>query len=233
MAPPIQLNQFYQVQQAQLKASDLQTGEQSLLTLFSESCFDIQVKNLLELFALSEQKFSFYVEQKSATFYWSVYADYSSLLTLKKQLTESHFDYLLWPEKVVEPPRLLLFDMDSTFIEIEVIDELANYHNVGEEVSRVTEAAMRGELDFSESLISRVACLKGLEQSAIDLIAAKLPLSKGVVELVNYAKKNGCVSAIVSGGFTPFVGKLKVDLDLYKVKANELEANRKGIWKYC
>ncbi len=78
---------------------------------------------------------------------------------------------------------------DSTFIEIEVIDQLAAYHNVGEKVAKVTELAMQGELDFSQSLIERVACLEGLTEQAIDEIKQQLPLSKGIVELVYPSSK--------------------------------------------
>ena len=82
---------------------------------------------------------------------------------------------------------------------------------------------MRGELDFAQSLLTRVDCLKGLAESAIAEIANDLPLSKGVVELVNAAKNNLCQTAIVSGGFTPFVEILKGKLNLFKVRANRLE----------
>ncbi len=137
------------------------------------------------------------------------------------KINETKYDYILWPAEYLESPKLLVFDMDSTFIKIEVIDELAKRHGVGESVSKVTEAAMRGELDFSESLISRVECLKGLKESNIDEICKSLPLSSGVQELVDNSKTINI--AIVSGGFTPFVEYLKTSMSLYKVKANNLE----------
>lgn len=134
----------------------------------------------------------------------------------------SPFDFLIWPASD-ETPKLLVFDMDSTFIEIEVIDELARLHGVGTQVAKVTEAAMRGELDFAKSLVSRVACLKGLSESSIDDICHRLPLSSGVQALIEVCHQRNVKIAIVSGGFTPFVGFLKEAMGLYKVKANCLE----------
>jgi len=155
---------------------------------------------------------------------WEVFATKKVIETsLMKNLEASSFDFILWPTEHFQPPKLLVFDMDSTFIQIEVIDELARKHGVGESVSKVTEAAMRGELDFSESLISRVACLKGLAESTIADIANNLPLSAGVEQLVSQGAKQQVETAIVSGGFTPFVEHLRKTMGLYEVKANNLE----------
>jgi len=156
--------------------------------------------------------------------YWEVYADKDLLdIWITKNINESNFDFILWPNNYFKSPKLLVFDMDSTFIQIEVIDELARRHGVGDSVSKVTEAAMRGELDFSESLVSRVACLRGLASSTIGDIASNLPLSVGVKKLVEQSKKSDVKTAIVSGGFTPFVQHLKNTMDLFEVKANDLE----------
>lgn len=144
----------------------------------------------------------------------------NGLLDLVKSLNA--FDYVVWPKTNVVP-ELLVFDMDSTFIQIEVIDELAKRHKVGEQVAKVTEAAMRGELDFAASLISRVSCLKGLSEEAIAIICNQLPLSKGVEQLVESCHQNNVKIAIVSGGFTPFVAHLKGKMNLYQVEANQLE----------
>lgn len=155
---------------------------------------------------------------------WEVYANETALRKwLIEQIEASSFDFLCWPKEHLESPKLLVFDMDSTFIQIEVIDELARQHGVGESVSQVTEAAMRGELDFSESLISRVACLQGLEESTIDNIADNLPLSPGVARLVEQSQTKNIKIVIVSGGFTPFVQRLKESMGLFEVKANNLE----------
>jgi len=156
--------------------------------------------------------------------YWELFADRTELdIWLSQNVTNSEFDFLLWPHEHFQAPKLVVFDMDSTFIQIEVIDELARQHGVGDSVAKVTEAAMRGEIDFSKSLISRVACLQGLAYSTIDRIANNLPLSLGVDSLVEQSKKNDVKIAIVSGGFTPFVQHLKDTMGLFKVKANDLE----------
>lgn len=155
---------------------------------------------------------------------WNCYASAEHFDKLIHHIMQnSDFDYLIWPKNNSLPPKLIVFDMDSTFIQIEVIDELAKAHNVGDKVSQVTESAMRGELDFSESLITRVACLKGLISDTINTIADRLPLSPGIEELVTWAHQNNVKIAIVSGGFTPFVNKLADKMDLFKVKANHLE----------
>ncbi|MBV1907848.1 MAG: phosphoserine phosphatase SerB [Kangiellaceae bacterium] len=154
---------------------------------------------------------------------WDIYLRENKEALVNLVARSDLFDSLLWPE-LQQAPELLVFDMDSTFIEIEVIDELAHRHGVGEQVSAVTESAMRGELDFAESLISRVACLKDLSESTISDICKSLPLSKGAAELVVRCHNNDVKVAIVSGGFTPFVGFLKESMGLYEVEANKLEA---------
>ena len=87
--------------------------------------------------------------------------------------------------------RLIVFDMDSTLIKAEVIDELAKTHGVGKEIAAITARAMNGELDFSESLIERVSKLKGLESSKMEKILHKLPLTPGVEDFVQTVKKLG------------------------------------------
>lgn len=99
-------------------------------------------------------------------------------------------------------PRLAVFDMDSTLLSIEVIDELARVHGVGAEVAAITERAMRGELDFEASLRARVRMLAGLSVTALDELAAALPLSPGTATLIAALRARGCVCAIASGGFT-------------------------------
>lgn len=119
--------------------------------------------------------------------------------------------------------RLICFDMDSTLIKTEVIDELADRAGVGEEVRAITEAAMRGEIDFSESFKKRVALLKGLDESVLEDIAKHLPIMDGAVRLIKILKKIGFKIAILSGGFTYFGNALKKHFDLDYVYANELE----------
>lgn len=119
--------------------------------------------------------------------------------------------------------RLICFDMDSTLIKTEVIDELADRAGVGEEVRAITEAAMRGEIDFSESFKKRVALLKGLDESVLEDIAKHLPIMDGAVRLISILKKIGFKIAILSGGFTYFGNALKKHFDVDYVYANELE----------
>ncbi|ELQ00377.1 phosphoserine phosphatase SerB [Pseudomonas syringae] len=119
--------------------------------------------------------------------------------------------------------RLAVFDMDSTLIEAEVIDELAKAAGVGEQVSEITERAMRGELDFSESFKERLALLKGLNVSVLDEIGASLRLTEGAETLFSELKRLGYKTAILSGGFTYFAKQLQAKLGIDYVFANELE----------
>ncbi|MFK7701792.1 phosphoserine phosphatase SerB [Pseudomonas caspiana] len=119
--------------------------------------------------------------------------------------------------------RLAVFDMDSTLIEAEVIDELAKAHGVGDRVSEITERAMRGELDFSASFKERLALLKGLDVSVLDEIGASLRLTEGTEVLFAELKRLGYKTAILSGGFTYFAKQLQARLGIDYVFANELE----------
>ena len=119
--------------------------------------------------------------------------------------------------------RLICFDMDSTLIETEVIDELAIRAGVGEQVKAITERAMRGEIDFTESFRERVALLKGLDESVMQEIAENLPITEGVDRLMYVLKKYGYKIAILSGGFTYFGHYLQQKYGIDYVYANELE----------
>lgn len=119
--------------------------------------------------------------------------------------------------------RVVCFDMDSTLIEAEVIDELAKAAGVGAQVIAITEAAMRGEIDFSESFRQRVALLKGLDESVLSGIAESLPITEGAQNLVSRIKSMGYKTAILSGGFTYFGRYLQEKLGIDYVYANELE----------
>ena len=118
--------------------------------------------------------------------------------------------------------RMAVFDMDSTLIEAEVIDELAKAAGVGEQVSEITERAMRGELDFSASFKERLALLKGLDVSVLDEIGASLRLTEGAETLFAELKRLGYKTAILSGGFTYFAKQLQAKLGIDYVFANEL-----------
>lgn len=119
--------------------------------------------------------------------------------------------------------RLVCFDMDSTLIQTEVIDELAHRAGVGDQVSQITEAAMRGELNFAESFKQRVGLLKGLDEKVMIDIAEKLPLTEGTERLFSTLKKYGFKTAILSGGFTYFGKYLQNKLGVDYVFANQLE----------
>lgn len=119
--------------------------------------------------------------------------------------------------------RLICFDMDSTLIETEVIDELAMRAGVGDQVKAITERAMRGEIDFCESFKERVALLKGLDESVMRDIAEHLPITEGVERLMFVLKRYGYKIAILSGGFTYFGNYLKDKFGIDYVYANQLE----------
>ena len=119
--------------------------------------------------------------------------------------------------------RLAVFDMDSTLIEAEVIDELAKAAGVGEQVAEITERAMRGELDFSASFRERLALLKGLPESALAEVGASLRLTEGAETLFAELKRLGYKTAILSGGFSYFAKQLQAKLGIDYVYANELQ----------
>ncbi len=119
--------------------------------------------------------------------------------------------------------RLICFDMDSTLIQTEVIDELAIRAGVGDQVKAITEAAMRGEIDFNESFIQRVELLKGLDESVMKEIAEHLPITEGAERLFKTLKTYGYKTAILSGGFSYFGNYLKSKLGVDYVFANDLE----------
>ncbi len=119
--------------------------------------------------------------------------------------------------------RLVCFDMDSTLIDAEVIDELAKAAGVGAQVAEITEAAMRGELDFKQSFARRMALLKGLDESVLAGIASELRLNEGAEKLISSLKKLGYKTAILSGGFNYFGRYLQNKLGIDYVYANELD----------
>ena len=124
--------------------------------------------------------------------------------------------------------RLICFDMDSTLIQTECIDELADRAGVGEQVRAITESAMRGEIDFKESFTRRVALLKGLDASVMQEIAESMPITEGADRLMKVLKKCGYKIAILSGGFTYFGEYLQRRYGIDYVYANELEIDEDG-----
>jgi phosphoserine phosphatase len=119
--------------------------------------------------------------------------------------------------------RLVAFDMDSTLIEAEVIDELAKAAGVGEEVAAITEQAMSGEIDFTESFKRRVGLLAGLDESVLEEVAGRLPITEGASHLIGTLKSLGYKTAILSGGFSYFGQRLQQQLGIDYVFANVLE----------
>ena len=146
-----------------------------------------------------------------------------------KLASELNFDISMQEDTMYRRSRrLICFDMDSTLIRTEVIDELADRAGVGEEVRRITESAMRGEIDFRESFTQRVALLKGLDVSVMKEIAESLPITEGVERLMSVLKRSGYKTAILSGGFTYFGNYLKQRFGFDYVYANELEIGEDG-----
>ena len=138
---------------------------------------------------------------------------------------QSGLDYSFMQEdKKLSDFKLLVMDMDSTLITIECIDEIADIHGLKNEVAAITEAAMRGELDFRDSLTQRVALLKGLEATALQQVFdERLLLSLGAKELLTGAQAAGLRTVLVSGGFTFFTDRLRQQLTFDLARANELE----------
>ena len=145
----------------------------------------------------------------------------ADLLNTAGRLT---FDFSVQEDTVYRRNRrLVAFDMDSTLIKSEVIDELARVHGVGDEVAAITERAMRGEIDFKESFRRRVRLLKGLPERAFAEVAAAVPLTDGAQRLIAALKHFGYRTAIISGGFAYVGDRLKRELGIDYVHANALE----------
>jgi phosphoserine phosphatase len=137
---------------------------------------------------------------------------------------QSSFDVALQREGLFRrSKRLVVMDMDSTLIPIEVIDELAKAHGVAEQVSAVTERAMAGEMDYDESLRKRLGLLKGLEVSVLERLAAELPLTEGAEKLIRALRRLGYRTAVISGGFSIAADALKARLGIDYAYANTLE----------
>ena len=133
-------------------------------------------------------------------------------------------DLVLQPGGSQRPPKLAGFDMDSTLIDAEVIDELAKITGIGVEVAAITESAMRGELDFRQSFKKRMRLLKGFPESELAQIAPQLPIKEGAADLLRVLRELGCKTAILSGGFTYFANFLQAQrLPIDFVHANQLE----------
>jgi phosphoserine phosphatase len=151
--------------------------------------------------------------------------DEDTLRAALMQITQQHPIDLAWQRDNIyrRIRRLVAFDMDSTLIRHEVIDELAREANVYDKVSAITESAMRGELDFDQSLTRRVALLKGLPESTLQRVAQRLNLTEGAHRLLTALKSFGYKTAIISGGFAYFGRHLQQQLGIDHVRTNDLE----------
>ena len=152
----------------------------------------------------------------------------NDVLLLKEALlrlsTQSSFDIAIQREGLFRrSKRLVVMDMDSTLIKIEVIDELAKYHGVAEKVARVTERAMAGEMDYDESLRERLSLLKGLQVTVLQKIAAELPLTDGAERLIRVLRRLGYRTAVISGGFSIAADALRSRLGIDYAYSNVLE----------
>ena len=137
---------------------------------------------------------------------------------------ETDFDIAIQEDSIFRRNRrLIAFDMDSTLIQMEVIDELARVAGVGEQVAAITAAAMRGELDFNASFRQRLSLLRGLSASVLEEIAVRLPITPGAHRLMRTLRSLGYKTAILSGGFTCFAQKLQSELGFDYVHANVLD----------
>jgi phosphoserine phosphatase len=154
-------------------------------------------------------------------------ADETALRGELMKITRMHPIDIAWQRDSVyrRMRRLVAFDMDSTLIQHEVIDELAREAGVGPAVGAITEAAMRGEIDFRESLTRRVALLKGLDESVMQRVADRLQLTEGAERLMRALKQFGFMTAILSGGFAFFGQNLQKRLGFDFVRTNDLETD--------
>lgn len=178
---------------------------------------------------------SFAAESRAGDHRFEVYTvDFSvesgtaaEIAALRQEVADAGFssmDTAIVPAPLRDAPRkFLIMDVDSTLIQQEVIELLAAYAGKREEVAAVTEAAMRGELDFAQSLHARVAVLAGLPADVVDSVRAEVKLSDGAAELVAAFKAAGHAVAVVSGGFNQILRPIAEDLGLDYWIANELE----------
>jgi phosphoserine phosphatase len=125
--------------------------------------------------------------------------------------------------------KLAIFDVDSTLIQQEVIDLLASHTKHGSEVVKITESAMRGELDFDQALSQRVALLKGLSSTIFNEVLDQISFSFGAIELIQELKKRGYKVGVVSGGFHNVIDILLKDLQLDFIRANHLEVSNETL----
>jgi len=165
---------------------------------------------------------TYHCKIKHYTSHIRLYTDHKIDLDVLRQTHSTDFNYL--PTLDFSQIKLFVSDMDSTLINIECIDEIADFANIKPQVAAITERAMQGELDFNASLIERVSLLKGLDISVLDKVyIERLQVNPGGKDLIEFFKGQGIRSAVVSGGFTYFTHRLAKDIGLDHARANELD----------
>ena len=199
-------------------------AEQFLVTIFGSGDAAEKIERVRQFFSASASKprvmegcssFILPSDPRSDRPRWK-----EDLLALEVEL---HLDINLQPLREFEiKRRLFVFDMDSTLIQAEVIDELAKLAGVGEQVSAVTASAMRGEIDFKQSFTHRISLLRGLPEAKVRDLVARIPLTPGVERLFQEFHAHGVRTAIASGGFTFVARELQQRLGINHVHTNEL-----------
>jgi len=178
------------------------------------------------------QRHGFAIEQpcrlSASCFAWVLPGNPADLTKLRYELQkfaeQQSIDLILQQDSAARANyRLAVFDMDSTLIQAEVIDELARVAGVFEQVAELTGRSMRGELDFRQSFTARLALLRGLPETALEQVAERLPLMNGAEKLFAGLKQRGIKTAILSGGFGFFARKLQQKLGIDWLLANELD----------
>jgi phosphoserine phosphatase len=181
------------------------------------SHFDIDIKKIDDKFSSFDSKSNFFIENK-------------------KKLISSNTQFFLNINKNIKDFKLLVCDMDSTLIQNECIDEIAELLNLKNEISEITELTMQGKLCFNESIKKRVQLLKGVNICSFEkIVNEKIKFQPHVNEWLNYAKSHNLVTVVVSGGFTYFVNYVKKSLSMdyafsntFEVLNNELTGNLVG-----
>lgn len=164
-------------------------------------------------------------DQEAADLYFTGLDNAAAQKILAQALEGRQVDFLCQPAEG-RKKAMLIADMDSTIIEIECVDELADLVGLKDKVAAITEAAMRGEMDFEAALKERVALLAGLEEARLhDLYDQRMTFTAGAAELVATMNAAGAMTCLVSGGFTWFTGRVAADLGFAETRANRLVFN--------
>ena len=183
----------------------------------------------IELIQNENKNSSEYREKKINNLYgYYIYTklDYNEeyIIKLREQLSSYSIDLLYLTNLLTQNKKsLFVFDMDSTLIQEEIIDEIARLKNVYNEVATITEEAMQGKLDFSESLIKRCFLLKGSHINIFETIYKNITLNPGVERFIEFCKNNDIYLVILSGGFSTILEMFKKEFDISDFRANSLE----------